>query len=175
MISESLVSARTTGHALQQQDTKRTYKDRLRFIGGVNIGFTESLSSMVVFVGVHVQPMIMFSLGQHVSHRWPQGGVSPASATAFRSSTATSGRPRINVMPHGPDQASKRSDKLTERSRSTIGDLQRELRAKSRLVCGFYVARTTWHLQLLLLLRAPGILGVWMRLRIDPKPATAAQ
>lgn len=43
-----------------------TYEDRLRFIGGINIGFTESLSSMVVFDGVHVHPMITFSLGQHV-------------------------------------------------------------------------------------------------------------
>ena len=43
-----------------------TYEDKLRLIGGINAGFTEHLSSMVVFDGVHVHPMITFSLGQHV-------------------------------------------------------------------------------------------------------------
>ena len=43
-----------------------TYQHRLRFIGGVNVGFTENLSSMVIFDGVHVHPLINFSYSRHV-------------------------------------------------------------------------------------------------------------
>ena len=35
-----------------------TYQDRLRLIGGVNVGFTENLSAMAVFDGVHVHPLV---------------------------------------------------------------------------------------------------------------------
>lgn len=43
-----------------------TYQDRLRYIGGVNIGFTEQLSSLVLFDGVHVHPLLNFNYKQHV-------------------------------------------------------------------------------------------------------------
>jgi len=41
-----------------------TYQDRLRYIGGVNIGFTEQLSSLVIFDGVHVHPLLNFGYKQ---------------------------------------------------------------------------------------------------------------
>ena len=43
-----------------------TYEDRWRPIGGVNIGFTQQLTSLVVFDGVHVHPLLNFSAGRHV-------------------------------------------------------------------------------------------------------------
>jgi hypothetical protein len=43
-----------------------THQDRLRYIGGVNIGFTEQLSSLVIFDGVHVHPLLNFSYKRHV-------------------------------------------------------------------------------------------------------------
>ena len=43
-----------------------TFQDRLRYIGGLNVGFTESLSAMAVFDGVHVHPLITFSHRRHV-------------------------------------------------------------------------------------------------------------
>lgn len=42
-----------------------TYQDRLRFIGGVNIGFTEKLTSLVIFDGVHVHPLLNFYHKRH--------------------------------------------------------------------------------------------------------------
>jgi len=42
-----------------------TYEDKLRVIGGLNIGFTERLSSLVIFDGVHVHPMLNYSFKQH--------------------------------------------------------------------------------------------------------------
>ncbi len=42
-----------------------TYEDRLRFIGGINVGFTENLSSMVIFDGVNVHPLVNFSYRHH--------------------------------------------------------------------------------------------------------------
>ena len=43
-----------------------TYQDRLRFIGGLNVGFTENLNAMLIFDGVNVHPLINFSFGRHV-------------------------------------------------------------------------------------------------------------
>ena len=42
-----------------------TYQDRLRYIGGLSIGFTEQLNSLVIFDGVHVHPMLNYSHRQH--------------------------------------------------------------------------------------------------------------
>lgn len=43
-----------------------TYQGRLRYIGGINIGFTEQLGSLVIFDAVHVHPLLDFSYKQHV-------------------------------------------------------------------------------------------------------------
>jgi hypothetical protein len=43
-----------------------TYQDRLRYIGGLNIGFTEQAGALVIFDGVHVHPLLNFSYRQHV-------------------------------------------------------------------------------------------------------------
>lgn len=43
-----------------------TYLDSLRMIGGINVGFTESLSSMVIFDGFHVHPLVNFGYRRHV-------------------------------------------------------------------------------------------------------------
>lgn len=43
-----------------------TYQDRLRYIGGLNIGFTEHSGALVIFDGVHVHPLLNFSYRQHV-------------------------------------------------------------------------------------------------------------
>ena len=43
-----------------------TYEHRFRPIGGVNIGFTEQLTSLVIFDGVHVHPLLNYSYGRHV-------------------------------------------------------------------------------------------------------------
>ncbi len=43
-----------------------TFQDRLRYIGGLNVGFTESLSAMAVFDGVHLHPLITFGHRRHV-------------------------------------------------------------------------------------------------------------
>jgi hypothetical protein len=43
-----------------------TYQDRLRYIGGLNIGFTEQLGALVIFDGVHVHPLLNFSYNRHV-------------------------------------------------------------------------------------------------------------
>jgi len=43
-----------------------TYQNRLRYIGGLNIGFTEQLTSLVIFDGVHVHPTMNFSYKRHV-------------------------------------------------------------------------------------------------------------
>ena len=42
-----------------------TYEDRARLIGGLNIGFTEQVTSLVIFDGVHMHPMLNFSKGRH--------------------------------------------------------------------------------------------------------------
>ena len=42
-----------------------TYQDRFRPIGGLNIGFTEQLTSLVIFDGVHVHPLLNYSYKQH--------------------------------------------------------------------------------------------------------------
>ena len=38
-----------------------THEDRLRAIGGLNIGFTEQWGALVIFDGVHLHPMLNFS------------------------------------------------------------------------------------------------------------------
>ena len=38
-----------------------THDDKLRPIGGLNIGFTESVTSLVIFDGVHVHPVVNWS------------------------------------------------------------------------------------------------------------------
>jgi hypothetical protein len=43
-----------------------TYEDRLRPIGGVNIGFSESLTGLVIFDGVHVHPLVNWSYRRNV-------------------------------------------------------------------------------------------------------------
>ena len=43
-----------------------TYENRFRPIGGFNIGFTERLTSLIVFDGVHVHPLLNFSFNRHV-------------------------------------------------------------------------------------------------------------
>jgi hypothetical protein len=43
-----------------------TYEGRLRPIGGLNIGFTEQFTGLVIFDGVHVHPMLNYSYGRHV-------------------------------------------------------------------------------------------------------------
>ena len=42
-----------------------TYQDRLRYIGGLNIGFTEQFGALVIFDGVHVHPMLNYSYKHH--------------------------------------------------------------------------------------------------------------
>jgi hypothetical protein len=44
-----------------------TYEDRWRAIGGLNIGFTEQFTSLVIFDGVHVHPMLNFQHGRHIA------------------------------------------------------------------------------------------------------------
>jgi hypothetical protein len=43
-----------------------TYEDRLRAIGGLNIGFTEKFTALVIFDGVHIHPLLNFSYKRHV-------------------------------------------------------------------------------------------------------------
>jgi hypothetical protein len=43
-----------------------TYQDRLRPIGGLNIGLTERWGALVIFDGVRLHPMLNFSQGRHV-------------------------------------------------------------------------------------------------------------
>lgn len=43
-----------------------TYESSLRMIGGINLGFTQRLSSMVIFDGFNIHPMVTFSHRQHV-------------------------------------------------------------------------------------------------------------
>ena len=43
-----------------------TYEDRWRGIGGLNIGFTERFTALVVFDGVHVHPLLNYSYRRHV-------------------------------------------------------------------------------------------------------------
>jgi hypothetical protein len=43
-----------------------TYEQKLRPIGGLNIGFTESLTSLVIFDGVHVHPTLNWSYKRSV-------------------------------------------------------------------------------------------------------------
>src|SRR5688572_26364742 len=43
-----------------------TYEDRFRPIGGLNIGFSEQITSLVIFDGVHVHPTVNFSYRLHV-------------------------------------------------------------------------------------------------------------
>ena len=43
-----------------------TYEDKVRPIGGVNIGFTEALNALIIFDGVEVHPTISWSTGRHV-------------------------------------------------------------------------------------------------------------
>ena len=42
-----------------------TYEDRLRPVGGLNIGFSRRVSSLVIFDGVYVHPVLNFTLGRH--------------------------------------------------------------------------------------------------------------
>jgi hypothetical protein len=43
-----------------------TYEDRLRPIGGLNINFTNALSSLVIFDGVKVHPTLSYAYRRHV-------------------------------------------------------------------------------------------------------------
>ena len=43
-----------------------TYEDKWRAIGGLNIGFTERLTSLVIFDGVHVHPTLNYSYRRHM-------------------------------------------------------------------------------------------------------------
>lgn len=43
-----------------------TYEHKLRPIGGLNIGFTESLTALVIFDGVHVHPLLNWSYKRNV-------------------------------------------------------------------------------------------------------------
>jgi len=43
-----------------------TYQHRWRPIAGLNVGFHERLSAMVVFDGVHVHPLLNFSYRRHI-------------------------------------------------------------------------------------------------------------
>ena len=43
-----------------------TFEDRLRPIGGLNIGFTEKVTSTVIFDGAHIHPLLNFSHERHV-------------------------------------------------------------------------------------------------------------
>ncbi len=43
-----------------------TYEDRLRPIGGLNVGFTEQWGALVIFDGVRLHPLVNFSRGRHV-------------------------------------------------------------------------------------------------------------
>ena len=42
-----------------------TYEDKMRPIGGLNVGFSESVTSLVIFDGVHVHPTLNVSLKSH--------------------------------------------------------------------------------------------------------------
>jgi hypothetical protein len=44
-----------------------TYEDRLRSIGGLNVGFTEQWGALAIFDGVHLHPMLNFFRGRHVA------------------------------------------------------------------------------------------------------------
>ena len=43
-----------------------TCQDNLRMIGGINVGFTESLGAMVIFDGFNAHPLVNFSHGRHM-------------------------------------------------------------------------------------------------------------
>jgi hypothetical protein len=42
-----------------------TFEDRLRWIGGVNVGFTEQLSSMLIYDGIRLHPTFSIARGRH--------------------------------------------------------------------------------------------------------------
>ncbi len=42
-----------------------TYESRLRPIGGVNVGFTEALTALLIFDGVHLHEMVSYARGRH--------------------------------------------------------------------------------------------------------------
>ena len=42
-----------------------TYQEKVRPIGGLNIGFSETVTSLVIFDGVHVHPTFNLSLKRH--------------------------------------------------------------------------------------------------------------
>lgn len=42
-----------------------TYESRFRPIGGLSIGFTEQLTSLIIFDGVHVHPLLNYSYKRH--------------------------------------------------------------------------------------------------------------
>lgn len=44
-----------------------TYEDRLRAIGGLNVGFTERFGALVIFDGVKLHPLLNLSLGTHTA------------------------------------------------------------------------------------------------------------
>lgn len=43
-----------------------TFEDRIRPIGGLSVGFSEMFTSVVIFDGVHVHPLLNFSRNNHV-------------------------------------------------------------------------------------------------------------
>lgn len=43
-----------------------TYEHRFRAIGGISIGFTEAMGSMVIFDGAHVHPLLRFGFRRQV-------------------------------------------------------------------------------------------------------------
>ena len=42
-----------------------TYEDEFRLGGGLNVGFTQYFSSLIIFDGVHVHPMLNFDYRRH--------------------------------------------------------------------------------------------------------------
>lgn len=42
-----------------------TYEDKFRPIGGLNVGFTERWTALVIFDGVHVHPLVNYSYKRH--------------------------------------------------------------------------------------------------------------
>ncbi len=54
-----------------------TYEDRLLGVGGLNVFFTERLSSLVIFDGVRVHPLLNYSRGRHAFSFILAGGRDP--------------------------------------------------------------------------------------------------
>ena len=46
--------------------TYGTYEDKFRVGGGLNVGFSQRFSSLIIFDGVHVHPMLSFDYRRHI-------------------------------------------------------------------------------------------------------------